>query len=503
MKFLPFVVLIPALHAAVTISGTVLEKQSGHALARATVTATPVGGKPSDARTARSNENGRFEIKVAPGSYVVSASKLAFAPVQYGQKRWRAAGAPITLEENDTASIVIRMPRFGSIVGTLFDENGVALPEHEVAAFNNQRPPRLLTHAKTDDRGMYRLYGLPPGKYLVRSLAKMYDDDGYVPTFYRDTARVSEAIPVTVALDQQVEHIDLHPLGGRLLNVTGRTVLPGYSGIPSVTLSADTGAITVGTESNGTFAFPVQAPGQYDLYAYVGADRGRPPMAAFSAITLDRDLDARLTLAPFPSVGFLIEDLSGSSIDSRNLRVMVRRKELSGVERPEWSGDYRPDGSKVALPPGRWEAALMNNPGYYVARVVDPAGVAVEFATAGWNDFILTAGTQNVVRLTLGATGSLAGVVRSTAGEVTGGLPVFLEPSDLPPHKRLVEVVSVVTNPKGQFQFAGLAPGNYRLLATREYPDPAAAEFDAANAVQIKVESGKPVNLELAEWVIR
>ena len=173
-----------------TVRGTVVENQSGHPLARATVTLQPVGAG-SAAQSVRTNSYGIFEFPaLAAGVYVVSAARLAFAPVQYGQKRWHSSGMPITLTANDSAFLTIRMPRYGAIAGTVLDENDVGLPEHEVAVYTNTRPPKLLARARTDDRGMYRLFGLQPGSYLVRSMSKLYDDGGYLPTFFRDSHTV-------------------------------------------------------------------------------------------------------------------------------------------------------------------------------------------------------------------------------------------------------------------------------------------------------------------------
>src|ERR1039457_5235457 len=141
---------------------------------------------------------------------------MAFAPVQYGQKRWFSPGMPIALAEGDTADLTIRLPRYGAIAGTVLDENDVGLPDHEVAVYTNTRPPKLLARARTDERGMYRLFGLQPGAYLVRSLSKTYEDGGYLPTFFRDSPTVEQAHSVEVTLDQEVDHVDFHAAPGRL-----------------------------------------------------------------------------------------------------------------------------------------------------------------------------------------------------------------------------------------------------------------------------------------------
>ena len=161
MRAWTLVLTAGALHAA-AIRGMVVESQTGYPIARATVRveAAAAGFEPKSVRT---NLSGIFEIAALPaGTYRISATKLAFAPVQYGQKRWFSPGMPIGLAEGDTADLTIRMPRYGAISGTVLDENDVGLPEDEVAVYTNTRPPRLLARAPTDDRGVYRLAGLGP-----------------------------------------------------------------------------------------------------------------------------------------------------------------------------------------------------------------------------------------------------------------------------------------------------------------------------------------------------
>ena len=145
-----------ALHAA-SIRGTVVENQTGYPIARATVIAEPV--KPgSKSQSARANLSGIFEFTALPaGAYRILTIKAGFAPVQYGQKRWYSPGMPIELADGDAADLTIRMPRYAAISGTVLDENDVGLEDIEVAVYSNTRPPRLLGHAPTDDRGVYRL----------------------------------------------------------------------------------------------------------------------------------------------------------------------------------------------------------------------------------------------------------------------------------------------------------------------------------------------------------
>lgn len=519
------------LHSA-AIRGNVVENQTGHPLARATVTLQAVGAG-SAAQTVRTNSYGIFEFPaLAAGMYLVSAARLAFAPVQYGQKRWQSSGTPIAVGENDSFSLTLRMPRFGAIAGTVLDENDVGLPDHEVAVYTSTRPPKLLARAHTDDRGMYRLFGLQPGSYLVRSMSKTYEDGGYLPTFFRDSPTVDQARTVEVTLDQQMDRVDFHAAPGRLFTVAGRIV-----GVPAgqavVELASDTGTEIAAIDGNGSFSFNPMAPGQYELLARGPADRVRGQTAGYQPLTVDRDLsDIRISLGPLPTVQFVFEDSSGQAIDSRELKVMARRKDIAGdakaqtlqivfdekppasqgarsVRRPAGTGEtnddpLRPVSGKVPLLPGRWDVALAPTSAYCVVGFTPPEPDPADQGRAdGWNEILLAPNSQNVVKFVLSSKpAALSGTVKNSGGDAVAGIPVFIEPFDLDPRKRLAAIRSTRTNAQGQYGFGGLAPGVYRLLGTFEYQMPGAAEMEGALAKTVKVEEGSNGVLELEEFVI-
>src|SRR5262249_28057122 len=137
---------------------------------------------------------------LAAGPYFVTASRRAFAPLQYGQKGWKSSGIPVAVGNAAETILKIPLPRYGAITGRIVDENDVGLPEQEVIAYRNTRPPVMVAKGVTDDRGVYRIFGLEPGAYLVRSATKMYEDGGYLPTFYKDTQTPDSARPVEVVL---------------------------------------------------------------------------------------------------------------------------------------------------------------------------------------------------------------------------------------------------------------------------------------------------------------
>src|SRR5215475_3052111 len=120
--------LAASLHAA-AIRGVVVEHATGRPLARAMVVIQPIAGTQAATQSVRTDLYGAFEFPPLPGgAYLVLASRRSFAPAQYGQKQWKGSGVPVVVEDNGTAVLGIRLQRFGSITGTVLDENDVGLP---------------------------------------------------------------------------------------------------------------------------------------------------------------------------------------------------------------------------------------------------------------------------------------------------------------------------------------------------------------------------------------
>ena len=176
------------------------------------VTLQPVQGTPGGALTVRTDNYGAFALSsLAAGAYTVRVSKVGFLPTEYGQKRWNAAGTPIALTADGSAVAAFRLPRYGAIKGTVVDENDVGLVAHRVAAYRDSQPPVLVTSTLSDDRGVYRLSGLDPGTYFVRTGAVQNEGVDYLPTFAKETLRVEEAHMVAVAVDEESASVNGRP----------------------------------------------------------------------------------------------------------------------------------------------------------------------------------------------------------------------------------------------------------------------------------------------------
>jgi hypothetical protein len=423
--------------------------------------------------------------------------------VQYGQKQYHGAGLPVILEEASATFINLRLPRLGSITGIVADENDVGLLEHDVVAYRNTRPPQIAGRARTDDRGVYRIWGLEPGAYVIRTLAKQQEGDSYLPTFARESSSVSDARIYEVALDQQTPDANVRPSPGRLMSVGGR-VMPDPGVSVAVTLTSDTGVETTPSDNSGNFQFQSIAPGPYELFAQATLDkryRGGGTLAGYQYIVVDRDRsDLRLNLTALPELQVRIEDTKGGLIELRTVQILARRKDLSGEQPP---ANLRTGPSGVQLLPGRWDLMLSSLPGYYVASFTGPGVDASDRGRPdGWNEILLSGGPSAVKFVLSAAPAAIHGVVTAGNSPVAGA-PVFLESYDPASRRRLTDLRTARTDMRGQYHFYGVAPGNYRLLSSFEFQNPDAPALDAANARIVKAEEARDLSQDLDLYVIR
>jgi hypothetical protein len=110
------------------------------------------------------DDNGRFSAaNIVSGTYVLTVTKPAYVQTEYGATRVGGPGTPLTLAAGEVrTSLVVRVPRGAVIAGTIRNLEGE--PAANVVVSTS---PGGADSAITDDRGEYRLWGLPPGDYLV------------------------------------------------------------------------------------------------------------------------------------------------------------------------------------------------------------------------------------------------------------------------------------------------------------------------------------------------
>jgi protocatechuate 3,4-dioxygenase beta subunit len=302
------------------ITGRVLAADSGRPVRRALVRAT--APELPGGRAVFTDDSGAFDLAALPaGRYAVSASKIGFVPLAYGQRRPLQPGTPFQLAEaQHLRGVDFRLPRGSAIAGRIVDEDGEPLPGAVVRVMRYQyaQGARQLAPAgsgQTDDKGQYRVWGLNPGDYYVSAIARnvnMFgrgrgavgpafapggrdaragtgpvggpvtpddgsDEVGYAPTFYPGVASASDARAVTVGLGAEALDIDFGILLVRTSDVSGHVVnadgTPASAGSVNLVAEGGAGRTAPGqgyggrVRGDGVFSIAGVPPGRYTLRA--------------------------------------------------------------------------------------------------------------------------------------------------------------------------------------------------------------------------------------------
>jgi len=463
-------------HAAV-IRGVVLDRSTGRPLARSLVTLRPVEGVGGTPQSARANRGGQFTFTVSAGMYLLRATRDGFAPFQYGQNDWKSTGKPMSMEQDGSLYLDIRLRRYAAISGTVLDENEIGIPDQKVIAYPARRPLQVAASAITDDRGIYRIHGLEPGTYYVRAAARQLEDgSGLLPTFHKETMVVEESMTVDVDLDQQADDIDIHPLPGKLFRVRGK-VIAQPPGPVTVSLISDVGRVQ--TTTSGTFVFEQVAPGNYQLIAEADDPYSRGKLGAFQEIALENDKEVQVPLNSWRETEFRMQDEKGNRLDPGTAKITARRKDPDGGGHPEV---LKLENGRAALGPGRWEMSVVPPAGYYPVEITGAGLPDSQSGRAdGWNEVVLRGFDAITIKLS-SRPASIHGMVSGTGHDPAPGAPVYLEAFDKDTGKRLAELRTTRSDLRGQYHFNGLAPGLYRILGTFEYEKPDSDAMEAAGA---------------------
>ena len=486
---------------AATIQGTALENLSGRPLARAVVKLTAVGPQGAgDTIETGANTTGQFRFSnLNPGAYLLSATRIGFATLQYGQRDWKSAGRPIFIEEQDSVfTAELRLRRLGAITGTVWDENQVGLALQDVVVYEATRPPKTVARVKTDDRGIYRVGELRPSRYYVRTRGTVLEQgSGPLPTFFRDSGAVENAVPVEVQLDEQTADVNIQPAIGKLYRITGSVLKPPRTQV-NVELLSDMGPVAGSVEESGQFTFEQLAPGAYELWGEATDYRLNQKYGGYRKIMLDQDLDLRLEMPKQPEIDIEFEEQHGKDIDSKQMIVWARRKWFAGAGLHR---RLRPE--RDPLPPGNWELFVTPPAGMYVASIKasELSDYSSPQASNGWKEVFLPASKAVYVQVVLSAAqATLIGkVIRS--GKAAVGAPVYLEPFELSSGNGLITMRTARTDLQGRYRFTGLPPGRYLALSSFDFDQPSREEMQEARALTVTLKEASEASQDLELFV--
>jgi hypothetical protein len=323
------------------IGGTVMSDESSPQPVRAAqvqVTSSDFATR----RTVYTDSAGRFGVDRLPaGRYNVQVTKPGWVRMSYGARGPDRPGTPITVADGaKVADVAVRLPRGAVITGMVVDEHG--LPAYgaqvRVMQYRMQQGERVLMPVvgggpfseSADDRGMYRLYGLPAGEYVVTAAPRvtltgevqaMSDAEiraalqalqqpqqpgavspppapapaperdmgttvAYAPVFYPGTTSAANAATITLAAGEERTGVDFALQLVRTARLEGVVTAPAGVAVQSTQLmlmpKIDGGGIlamppmlmraTPGPD--GRFSYNAVPPGQYTISARASAGGG-------------------------------------------------------------------------------------------------------------------------------------------------------------------------------------------------------------------------------------
>jgi hypothetical protein len=388
----------------------------------------------------------------------------------------------------------------------------------------------------TDDRGVYRIYGLIPGTYVVFTRGNMLRSpisayDGYAPTYHPSSPREAAA-EIAVTSGGEATGVDIRYRGERGYTVSGVVTGPALAALntgTSVSLYNTSTGFQAGTafirqgDGQGGFAILGVTDGEYEIIArrYVMEDESftSPPRRITVKGGDLRGIELRLAPSAMVSGKIVVKaspkvcEGAGKS-PLEDIIVLARRATTTspglGFLRPfQFAGSMNDKGEFTIYrlePDNYFIIARSPDENWYVKSIAAPA------ATAGRNSLrpvaTYDAGRKGVTvksgdRMT-GLIVTIAGGAASLRGKVApenegSRLPArmvaHLVPAELAAADDLVRYGEVAVGKDNTFEFKNMAPGKYRLLA-RAAQDaqpidgpPAPAAWDASERAKLRKEA--------------
>jgi hypothetical protein len=459
-----------------SVQGLVVNKVTGGPVKHAHVMCMKVNDKKSTAAESSTDtdSDGHFSLHLEPGSYRLWVEQVGFVRQFYKPQSSDGPQALLTLSPGDQPlPLSLQMVPLGAIAGKLTDEDGDIVQGGSVQVLRfsyttGRRQLTLVSGTASNDRGEYRAYGLPAGRYLL--LASRSDWPPYSGLFYPGVPDASSATEISLSGGGDIAGIDvslpkLHTVAvrGRLLSSTGdfagsqlQVVLAHREGTDASYYGQATAAVN---PSTGAFEVQNVMPGSYWLLAsqLVGtrAFGGRVALDVSEAVTAD---NISVPLTSFELDGSVeldgVDKLTSLKIGLRSADgSMLGRQSLSAVGP---AGELRLAG----LTPGVWELNISSL----------PDTVCVKSATLNdvdllRQDLTLSSDPRGLLRIVLsGHCAELSGTVVDDSGRWQRATVVMVPADgDLRHSPLLYRMTS--TQGLGTFVLKGVRPGSYKVFA--------------------------------------
>ncbi len=338
------------------VSGTVFIGQTGTDPARRT-RVTNASDRNIPGRTTTTDDAGRFQFRDVPAArFTLQAVRPGYLTASYGARRAGRPGTAVPVGDGaQVADLTLRLIKGGVITGTALDANGqpasgvpISVLRYIYRELTGELALSTETAASTttsDDRGIYRAWGLPPGNYIVMMAMPLFGGGrggtasdfqqlttndvaraiaaargrptgaapaepaaplvNYAPVFFPGTPDVSQATTVTLKEAEERTGVDVPIRLFRTARVTGTVRSADGSALPTVvpvslipggpqgdllgSRSSPGRVRTARVQRDGSFLFSDITPGPYTVVINTGAPAGpgrgpAPPVPTAAAL---------------------------------------------------------------------------------------------------------------------------------------------------------------------------------------------------------------------------
>ncbi len=482
------------------IEGTIVNDTNGVPLRRAYVVlrAAEAGVAPIGIDA---DDQGHFAIRDIPaGQYSLLAQRDGFLTSNHA--RLGGFRLPVIFKLQDgqhLSGVEIRLRPWAVVAGRVrFGDGepavGVSVQVYREVHYLGRHNYVVVGGARTDDRGEYRVHGLPAGAFFV---VAVYERPALVPgaeeqapldaygqpapvetytsTFFPGSYKLTEARPVQLETGREIDGIDIFLQRVRKVTIHGR-VTSGLSGEvirnPTVTLERTdvhgTGGlslpVTLSTDRQGRFELKDVTPGPYVLG--VDASEQGTPLAARLLMTVGESPIDDLAIVARPEQEWLgrVSAEGSGRIRLGSLRIRLDPRSPRGSV---LSAHVERDGSFKLL--------LLPDETYDIYVEGAPADFYLKSARVGNNDLLLHGVSSSYASdtvplvVTLSSAGArIMGRVFTAEGSVVTGASLTLIPD--PPSGRYQAYRNATADEYAYFQILGVPPGRYLLLSWMDEP---------------------------------
>lgn len=374
----------PASGAAELAVLVTTDEQNPRPMRRASVSLQ--AGELGVPRTAVTDDDGRVVFVGLPaGNYLLSAAKPGYVRTFYGSRTvGMGPGVAVALIGAARQEVTMKLVRGAVVTGTIRTPAGRAATGIAVQAvsrrFSLNREVSLFSEtmnmmATTDDRGVYRIYGLPPGDYVVNARGGLTRDEiravteqelqwadkvvaggaagapasdpaaapssappsAFAPVYYPGTTVAADAVPVTLGPGEERGGVDFPLQLVRTAQIRGRLIDEGGRPQPNQNISvrapqlqiSDTlqfieaafGNASARTSADGSFVLSAVRPGRYTITARATPRTGTEPPAPTGRGGIS---EASALFGMGAGTHWASEDVDVAGVDINDLTLVLR-----------------------------------------------------------------------------------------------------------------------------------------------------------------------------------